>query len=226
MGFLTAPVLSLVEGFGMTKDVASLALVTATVVSFAADAPQARVAFDTSFGRIVVALDAERAPVSVANFLRYLEDGHFDGTIFHKVVDGFVIQGGGFDAAMTERPTRAAIVNEAKNGLSNRIGTIAMAREAAIDSATAQFYINVTDNVALDHVEVPSQGITLVRRDSEVRIGPDEAHRVFGYAVFGRVVEGMDVVERIRHVTTRTVGEFENVPVDPVVINKAALLPS
>ena len=217
MRFLTA--------FGMTRRIASFALAAAATTSFAADSSQPRVALDTSFGRIVVALDADRAPVSVANFLKYVEDGHYDGTIFHRVVDGFVIQGGGFEAAMIERPTRAAIVNEARNGLSNRIGTIAMAREAAVDSATAQFYINVADNVALDHVEVPPEGITLVRREREVRIAADEAHRVFGYAVFGRVVEGMDVVERIRRVATRTVGEFENVPVDPVVINKAVLLP-
>ena len=203
---------------------AGLALVAVAALSFAAEAPQARVALETSFGRIVVALDAERAPVSVANFLRYVEDGHYDGTIFHRVVDGFVIQGGGFDATMTERPIRTAIVNEAKNGLSNRIGTIAMARGAEVDSATAQFYINVADNVALDHVEVPAEGITLVRREREVRIAAEQAQRVFGYAVFGRVVEGMDVVERIRHVATRSVGEFQNVPVDPVVINKAALL--
>ena len=203
---------------------AHVALLAIATASFAADSVSPRVALDTSFGRIVVELDAERAPVSVANFLRYVADGHYDGTIFHRVVEGLVIQGGGLDAAMAERPARAGIVNEARNGLSNRMGTIAMAREAALDSATAQFYINVADNVALDHVEVPPEGIALVRRDKEVRIAAEEADHVFGYAVFGRVVEGMDVIERIRHVPTRTFGEFQNVPVEPVIINKAVIL--
>lgn len=203
-----------------------LAMLAASGAAFGAP-PQ--VALDTSLGRIVVELDAERAPQSTANFLRYVAEGHYDGTVFHRVVEGFVIQGGGLTADLREKPTRPAIVNEANNGLSNRTGTIAMAREAAVDSATSQFFINVVDNERLDHVAVPPEGVTVVRRGRDVFVPASEADRVYGYAVFGRVVSGMDVVENIRHVPVRTVGRgpdtFENVPVDPVEIRKAALLP-
>ncbi len=191
-----------------------------------ASASNPRVAFETSMGRIVVELDPVHAPVSTQNFLRYVADGHYDGTLFHRVVENFVIQGGGLDAQMNEKPTRPAIVNEAKNGLPNRAGTIAMAREAAIDSATAQFYINVVDNLRLDHVDVPPEGVSVTRGGKEIHVMPDEADRVFGYAVFGRVVEGIDVVERVRHVPVHTVGEYENVPVENIIITKAVLLPT
>ena len=189
-----------------------------------------RVAFDTSMGRVVVELDPGHAPVSTQNFLRYVADRHYDGTLFHRVVENFVIQGGGLDAQMNEKPARSPIVNEASNGLANRLGTIAMARETAIDSATAQFYINVVDNPRLDHVEVPPEGVTVTRAGKEIHVMPDAADRVFGYAVFGHVVEGMDVVERIRHAPVHTVGRGEdmreNVPIENIIITKAVLLPT
>ena len=187
--------------------------------------PHPRVALDTSMGRIVVELDAERAPVTTANFLQYVADAHYDGTIFHRVVENFVVQGGGHDADLSERKTRPAIVNEAKNGLSNQLGTIAMARESAPDSATAQFFINVVDNPRLDHVDVPPEGVTLTRGGKAVRFLPAEADKVYGYAVFGRVIEGLDVVERMRHVPVQTVGEYQNVPVEPIVLTRASRLP-
>jgi cyclophilin family peptidyl-prolyl cis-trans isomerase len=187
-----------------------------------------RVALETSLGRIVVELDVEHAPISSRNFLRYVDEGHYDGTLFHRVVEGFVIQGGGLTPDMEERKTHEPIVNEARNGLSNVAGSLAMAREEAPDSATAQFFINLVDNPRLDHVDVPPDGVTVTRRGQPVHIPPTEADRVFGYAVFGRVVDGQDVVERIRHVAVHTVehGEtFENVPVEPVVLVKATRLP-
>ncbi len=185
-------------------------------------------------GRIVVELDLTSARRSTTrNFLRYVDEGHYDGTLVHRVVEDFVIQGGGLAPDMREKPTHEPIANEAKSpasgGLSNVAGTIAMAREEAVDSATAQFYINVADNLRLDHVDVPPEGVTVTRRGKDVFIPASDADRVFGYAVFGRVVDGMDVVDRIRHVPVHTVeaGEtYENVPVEPVVIRKAALLPS
>ena len=203
-----------------------------SLVSGAAIAAGPRVALDTSMGRIVVELDTDRAPITSRNFLRYADDGHYDGTLFHRVVEAFVIQGGGLTPDMREKPTRPPIVNEARSpaqgGLSNATGTIAMARETAVDSATSQFFINVADNVRLDHVDVPAEGVTITRGGRETFIPRAEADRVFGYAVFGRVVDGMDVVERMRHVPVQTVqaGEtYENVPVAPIVINKATRLP-
>jgi cyclophilin family peptidyl-prolyl cis-trans isomerase len=191
----------------------------------AAAGPQ--VAFDTSLGRIVVELDVEHAPISSRNFLTYVADGHYDGTLIHRVVEDFVIQGGGLTPDMKEKPTRAPIVNEANNGLSNLTGTIAMARESAVDSATAQWYINVADNTRLDHVEVPPEGITVNRRGRDMFVPQSDAPRVYGYAVFGHVVEGMDVVERIRHVPVHTVQAdetYENVPVEPIVIRQATVV--
>lgn len=189
-----------------------------------------RVALDTDFGRIVVELDVDRAPASSRNFIRYVDERHYDGTLFHRVVDGFVIQGGGLLPDLSEKPTHAPIVNEARNGLSNVTGTLAMAREQGIDSATAQFYINVADNLRLDHVDVPPEGVTVTRRGRKAFVTAADADQVFGYAVFGRVVEGMDVVERIHHVAVHPVAHgddvFQNVPVEPVVLQKAALLPS
>ena len=183
------------------------------------------VALDTTMGRIVVELDLEQAPVSSRNFMRYVSEGHYDGTLFHRVVEGFVIQGGGLTVDMKDKPTHAPIVNEARNGLSNVTGALAMARESAIDSATAQFFVNVVDNVRLDHVDVPPEGVTVKRRGRGTFVTPSQADLVYGYAVFGRVVQGMNVVERIHHVPVHTVGRgedtFENVPVEPVVILKA-----
>lgn len=166
----------------------------------AADAVRARV--ETSVGNFVVQLDAERAPLTVANFLRYAEDGFYDGTIFHRVVDGFVIQGGGYNADMSPKTARAPIPNESGNGLSNQRGTIAMARTADPHSADAQFYVNLADNVVLD--PKPTR---------------------WGYAVFGRVIEGLEVVDEIGHRATTTRGGLQDVPVEPVVIRKIVVLP-
>ncbi|WP_313075101.1 peptidylprolyl isomerase [Melaminivora sp.] len=162
--------------------------------------PQVRLA--TSMGDIVVQLDPARAPQTVDNFLTYVKDGHYDGTIFHRVIDGFMIQGGGFTPEMQQKPTRAPIKLEAANGLKNDKYTIAMARTGNPDSATAQFFINVANN---DSLNAPK---------------PD-GH---GYAVFGKVVGGTDVVERIRAVATSSRGMHQNVPSTPVVIRSASVV--
>lgn len=160
------------------------------------------VVVDTSMGKIEIKLNREKAPISVENFLKYVDSKHYDGTIFHRVIKDFMIQGGGFTADMKEKSTLEPIKNEAGNGLSNKRGTIAMARTSIVDSATAQFFINVKDNTRLDHTSEDPRG--------------------FGYAVFGEVTSGMDVVDKIRAVSTgtRTVeGQpFDDVPVDTVTI--------
>ncbi|MGB2824753.1 MAG: peptidylprolyl isomerase [Phycisphaerae bacterium] len=152
----------------------------------------------TSEGTITAELDADNAPVTVDNFLRYVDEGLFDGTVFHRVIPDFMIQGGGFTAEMKQKPAHEAISNEAGNGLKNDRGTLAMARTGEPDSATSQFFINTADNGFLNH--------------------RDETPEGFGYAVFGRVIEGMDVVEKIQAVATKTVGHHENVPVTPVIV--------
>jgi peptidyl-prolyl cis-trans isomerase A (cyclophilin A) len=152
----------------------------------------------TPFGTITVVLDEEKAPITVRNFLEYVRSGHYDGTIFHRVMPGFMIQGGGYTPDLVEKPTRPPIHNEARNGLRNTRGTIAMARTNDPDSATSQFFINVRDNYRLD-------------------FGIDGA----GYAVFGEVVDGMDVVDRIVSVPTTTRGPHENIPQFSVVIERA-----
>ena len=158
----------------------------------------------TSFGDVTVELFKDRAPVSVENFLGYVEEGFYPGTIFHRVVSGFVVQGGGFTANMTEKATRPPIQNEATNGLRNLRGTVAMARTQSLRSATSQFYFNVSSNPDLDH-----QGFS---------------PRDFGYAVFGRVLSGMDVVDRISAVPTHVSAGMEDVPVDPVLITAVKVL--
>ena len=164
------------------------------------------VLISTSLGDITVELYNDRAPVSVQNFLQYVNDGFYPGTIFHRVISGFMIQGGGFTADMVEKPTRPPIRNEATNGLNNVRGTLAMARTEALRSATAQFFINIADNRAkLDH-----HGFS-----------PED----FGYAVFGRVLSGLDVCDRIAAVKTRTTGPHEDVPVEPVVIKAVRVMP-
>ena len=157
------------------------------------------VVVETSLGRIKIGLDAAKAPTSVENFLSYVRAGHYDGTIFHRVIPGFMVQGGGFDPDMKERPTRAPIKNESKNGRRNLRGSLAMARTNEPHSATAQFFINVKDNAALDFGVAPG----------------------WGYAVFGEVLEGMDVVDRIVSVPTTSKGPHQNVPVKPVIIISA-----
>jgi cyclophilin family peptidyl-prolyl cis-trans isomerase len=164
------------------------------------------VLISTSLGDITVELYNDRAPVSVQNFLQYVNDEFYAGTIFHRVISGFMIQGGGFTADMVEKPTRPPIRNEATNGLNNVRGTLAMARTEALRSATAQFFINVADNrVKLDH-----HGFS-----------PED----FGYAVFGRVLSGLEVCDRIAAVKTRSNGPHEDVPVEPVVIKAVRVMP-
>jgi cyclophilin family peptidyl-prolyl cis-trans isomerase len=158
------------------------------------------VTLTTSLGVIEVELDAEKAPVTVENFLAYVDAGHFDGTIFHRVIPGFMIQGGGFAGDMTQKPTKAPIKNEATNGLVNARGTLAMARTNVVDSATAQFFINLKDNDFLNHS------------------GPGPR---YGYAVFGRVTKGMDVVDKIAAVPTGSKGGHQDVPKTNVVIESA-----
>ena len=159
------------------------------------------VLLNTSLGEIEVELNADKAPVSVKNFLDYVDSGFYDGTIFHRVIPGFMVQGGGFTADMQQKNTRAPIVNEADNGLHNVRGTLAMARTQDKDSATSQFFINHRDNAFLDH-----------------------GSRDFGYAVFGKVVRGMDVVDQIAQVPTGNQGMFQNVPREPVKIISAKRL--
>ena len=155
----------------------------------------------TNHGVISLELDAEKAPKTVQNFIGYVQAGHYDNTVFHRVIDGFMIQGGGFEPGMRQKPTGAPVENEASNGLKNARGTVAMARTSDPHSATAQFFINVSDNDFLDFKAANSQG--------------------WGYCVFGKVVEGMDVVDAIRGVRTGSKGFHQDVPVEDVVITKA-----
>lgn len=161
-----------------------------------------QVKLETSYGDIIIELNAEKAPKTVANFLGYVEQGFYDDLIFHRVIDDFMIQGGGMDKDMKEkREGNAPIENEADNGLKNTNGTLAMARTNDPHSATSQFFINVTDNAFLDHTSKTAQG--------------------WGYAVFGKVTEGMDVVEKIKKVATGTAGHHQDVPKESVFITKA-----
>lgn len=164
----------------------------------AADAKHPNVLLDTSLGAIEVELDAVKAPISTKNFLAYVDKGHYNNTVFHRVIPGFMVQGGGFDANMREKDALPAIKNEADNGLHNVRGTLAMARTQVKDSATSQFFINQKDNDFLDH-----------------------GGRDFGYAVFGKVVKGMEVVDQISNVPTATSRGMQNVPRDPVMIKSA-----
>ena len=160
-----------------------------------------KVKLTTSMGPIVLQLDKEKAPVTVENFAKYVDSGHYNGTIFHRVIDGFMIQGGGFDKDMRQKPTQAPIKNEAQNGLKNDKYTVAMARTPDPNSASAQFFINVKDNDFLNFTAPTPQG--------------------WGYAVFGKVVEGQDTVDKIAKVATGNRGGMQNVPTTPVVIEKA-----
>jgi len=170
-----------------------------------AEAP--RVVLSTTQGDMIIELADERAPVTVDNFLKYVEEGYYDGTIFHRVIEGFMIQGGGFDEHYARKATRSTIANEANNGLRNRQYTIAMARTNAPHSATSQFFINAADNSNLDH-----QGPT---------------PRGWGYAVFGRVIEGQDIVDKISRVPTGPGGPFSrDAPRDQVIINEIAIIAS
>ena len=158
----------------------------------------------TNHGTITLELDAEKAPKTVENFLQYVRDGFFDGTIFHRVIDGFMIQGGGFEPGMTQKPTRDTIENEAANGLKNEAYTVAMARTPNPNSATAQFFINIANNSFLNFTAPTPQG--------------------YGYAVFGKVVEGMDVVDKIKKVKTGNRAGHQDVPLEDVVITQAEIV--
>ncbi len=173
--------------------------------SLAAPALAQTIKFSTSMGDITVALDKGKAPVSVENFVKYASSGHFDGTVFHRVINDFMIQGGGMNTDMVEKPTKAPIELESGNGLSNVRGTIAMARTGVPNSATSQFFINVKDNLMLDKAN---------SRDGH------------GYAVFGKVIAGMDVVDKIRAVPVGSKGPHQNVPVQPVTIKKVVVVKS
>lgn len=162
------------------------------------------VELDTNMGAIVIELNEEKAPKTVENFLNYVKSGHYDGTIFHRIIDGFMIQGGGMDAEMNEKATNAPVENEADNGLKNDKGTIAMARTQDPHSATSQFFINVKDNDFLNHSGKNMQG--------------------WGYTVFGKVTSGMDVIEKMRGVPTGRFGMHADVPKEPVVINSATII--
>ena len=179
-------------------------LVLASIgVATANSGDKVMVEMHTSKGLITLELDAEKAPVTVANFIEYVNSGHFDGTIFHRVIPGFVIQGGGLESGMKEKPTQAPIENEADNGLKNVTGSICMARTNDPHSATSQFFINLKDNQFLDHTEKSPQG--------------------WGYAVFGQVTDGMDVVEAIAAVQTGNAGFHQDVPVEDIVVEKVTI---
>lgn len=157
----------------------------------------------TNFGDITLELNAEKAPITVANFLKYVENGFYDGVIFHRIIDNFMIQGGGFDTDMKQKPTEAEIKNEADNGLSNDNYTIAMARTAVPDSASSQFFININDNDFLNHTAPTASG--------------------WGYCVFGKVTEGMEVVDKMKGISTTSRAGHQDVPEEPVIIEKATL---
>ena len=162
------------------------------------------VVLHTNFGDIKLELDAEKAPKTVANFIDYVKDGHFNGTIFHRIIDGFMIQGGGFEPGMSQKPTKDPIDNEADNGLTNEIGTVAMARTMDPHSATAQFFINVSNNSFLNHNSKTTDG--------------------WGYCVFGKVTEGMDVVNKIKAAKTTFRAGHQDVPVEDIIIESAELV--
>lgn len=178
-----------------------LALGSAQAAAEASGKP--RVVLETSAGNITIELSAKEAPVSVANFLEYVKAGFYSGTIFHRVIADFMIQGGGFSADMSQKETRGTIKNEAGNGLKNLRGSVAMARRPEPDSATAQFFINLTSNDSLDHQNDTPAGM--------------------GYAVFGHVTEGLEVVDKIAATTTTRVGPMSDVPAQPIVIKNATL---
>ena len=182
--------------------IAGLALCCVVGMAFAQEGEETvknpTVVITTSQGEIVIELDPEKAPITVENFLQYVDDKHYDGTIFHRVIKNFMIQGGGFDADMIQKPTRDSIKNEANNGLVNETGTIAMARTNIVDSATSQFFINTKNNASLNFRSPNPQG--------------------YGYCVFGKVIDGMDVVMKIEGTVTGNKGRLQNVPVETITI--------
>ena len=181
--------------------VVSMCLLLLVSVSISCEENKDMVVFETSAGNFTLKLYPEEAPVTVENFLRYVEEGFYDGTIFHRVIPGFVVQGGGFDSSMQQKETNPPITNEAMNGLLNKRMTLSMARTNDINSATSQFFINLVDNAFLDH-----------RGE-----GPGE----YGYAVFAEITEGADVIDGIAQVQTGNLGPFQDVPVEPIVVSSA-----
>jgi len=198
--------LNLTHGLRRGLLLAAAALLLAAGGAYAQDkTTHPRVKLATSAGDIVLELYPDKAPRTVENFLQYVKEKHYNGTVFHRVIDGFMIQGGGMTTSLQQKPTRAPIPIESANGLKNERGTVAMARTANPNSASAQFFVNVADNAFLNYSAPTMQG--------------------WGYAVFGRVVEGMDVVDKIRTVPTGNQGMHQNVPLTPVTINAATVLP-
>ena len=197
----TGPVVSQ-NNLTLMRGLRTALLAFATTLAAAGPALAEKVRLVTSAGDIVLDLDAAKAPKTVDNFVQYVKAGHYDGTIFHRVIPGFMVQGGGMTPDLREKPTRPPIVLESRNGLSNVRGSIAMARTNVPNSATSQFFINVVDNARLDQPNA---------RDGE------------GYAVFGKVISGMEVVDKIRAVATGDQGEHQNVPKEPILIKKALL---
>ncbi|MHB1124196.1 MAG: peptidylprolyl isomerase [Ramlibacter sp.] len=219
-----------------TRRAAALALCVALAAggAFAADAPQVR--FSTSAGEFVVEVYPDKAPKTVENFLRYVKDKHYDGTIFHRVIDNFMVQGGGYDKRYAQKPTRPPVPHEgrealAKGGPKNVRGTLAMARTSDPNSASAQFFINVKDNAFLDPILIPP-GDPVPRFEyqgrvylNEPRATLEKAPQLYGYTVFGKVVSGMDVIDRIKATPTGPGGPFpSDVPTTPVVIESATLV--
>lgn len=192
----------------MLKTLLYMTLFLSTTLSFAAETKmsdsQTKIKLTTSLGAVVIQLDGEKAPATVANFVGYVKEGFYDGTIFHRVIPGFMAQGGGFDASFKQKETHATIKNEADNGLKNKRGSIAMARTNDPHSATAQFFINYKDNSFLDHTSPSASG--------------------WGYAVFGEVTEGMDVVDAMAKKPTGNRGMHQDVPKDDIVIEKAEVI--
>lgn len=192
----------------MLKTLLYMTLFLSTTLSFAAETKmsdsQTKIKLTTSLGAVVIQLDGDKAPATVANFVGYVKEGFYDGTIFHRVIPGFMAQGGGFDASFKQKETHATIKNEADNGLKNKRGSIAMARTNDPHSATAQFFINYKDNSFLDHTSPSASG--------------------WGYAVFGEVTEGMDVVDAMAKKPTGNRGMHQDVPKDDIVIEKAEVI--
>lgn len=202
MRILTLILAFSLSGLGWTQNEAPEADIDADTEAATQEYPQA--ILHTNNGDITVELFDDKAPESVANFIQYAKDGHYDGTLFHRVIPNFMIQGGGFDTDFNQKPTRDPIANEADNGLENDRGTLAMARTNDAHSATSQFFINVTDNAFLNHRSKHSG-------------------QTWGYAVFGQVVDGMDVVDTIRQVPTGSQGMYADVPNEPVIIERVEI---
>jgi cyclophilin family peptidyl-prolyl cis-trans isomerase len=188
------------------RQLIAIAAVMLGLLAAPAHAQNPQVEFRTSAGNFTLELYADKAPRTVANFMQYVKEGHYKETIFHRIIDGFMVQGGGFDRSMREKPTRAPIDNEAGNGLRNEVGTIAMARTNAPHSASAQFFINVANNDSLNFREPTPSG--------------------YGYAVFGKVTRGMDVVMKMTKVATGSAGQHQDVPLKPIVINDVVIAPA